>query len=271
MLYTIVRSLFRITSRFYFRSLQVNGIENIPEEGPVFFVANHPGVFLDPIVIGTVVKRPLFFLAKGILFRSKFSRWLLPKFHIIPIYRSYETPDQAGKNKEIFALCHRHLEKNGCILAFPEGISLTERRIKKIQTETSRICLGAEAENDFKLNVKIVVICLNFSDPHSFQRDLFIKIDKPVHVCDYKDEYNQDAFRAAHALTDEIRRRLESQVVAIKDAASDEVVTQIELIYKSQLLEDLGHSPKKMQNDFNTTKAISESVHYFFGKRSSAC
>lgn len=263
MIYYLLRVLFRIANKFYFRSFQVKGAENIPEKGPVFFVANHPSAFMDPIVIATITNRHLFFLAKGALFESKFSRWLLPKFNMIPIFRSHETPGQGQKNKEIFSICYKHFAKGGAILAFPEGISITERKIKKIQTGTARICLGAEAENNFALDVKIVTIGLNFSDPHKFYSDVLINIDKPIHVSDFYELYKQDPFKGAHALTDEIRARLEQQVIAIQDAEEDKLVANIEKLYKSQLLFELGHSPKEMSDDFQTTKAIHDSVRYF--------
>ena len=263
MAYLLIRFIFRITNRFYFRNLQVKGLENIPKEGPVFLVANHPSTFMDPLVIATATNRPLFFLGKGVLFQNKLLKWLLPKFHVIPIYRSHETPGEAHKNKDIFIQCYKHFEKGGALLAFPEGISLTERKIKKIQSGTARICLGAEAENKFSLNIKIVAIGLNFSNPHKFQSDLFINIDSPINVSDYYEQYKQDTFKAAHALTDEIRRRLETQVVAIQDSDVDKLVSNIELIYKAQLLKDLGQSPREMENVFNTTKTMSDCVHYF--------
>jgi hypothetical protein len=163
-------------------------------------------------------------------------------------------------------LCHKHFAKGGALLAFPEGISLTERKIKKIQTGTARICLGAEADYNYGLDIKIVPIGLNFSNPHKFHSDLFVNIDKPINVSDFYELYKQDTFKGAHALTDEIRVRLEAQVVAIQDADVDKLVSNIELIYKAQILQDLGHSPNVMEHDFNTTKSIRDSVHYFMEK-----
>ncbi len=263
MLYYLLRFLFRVTNTFYFKSFQIKGGENIPKKGAVLFVANHPSAFMDPIVIGTVTKRSLYFLAKGALFQSAFTRWLLPKFNIIPVFRKDETPGQSHKNKDTFSQCYKHLAKGGAILIFPEGVSLTERKIKKIQSGAARICLGAEAENIFKLDIKIVPIGLNYSNPHKFQSDLFVNIDKPISVSDYYELYKQDSFKAAHALTDEIRSRLESQVVAIQDSEVDKFVSNIELIYKAEVLQDLGHSPAEMDKDFFVTKTISDCVHYF--------
>ncbi|MDI1356334.1 MAG: 1-acyl-sn-glycerol-3-phosphate acyltransferase [bacterium] len=263
MLYYLLRLLFRVANRFYFRTFQVKGVENIPEKGPVFFVANHPSAFMDPIVIATITNRRLFFLAKGALFEGRFAQWILPKFNMIPIFRSSETPGQGKKNKEIFSICYKHLAKGGAILAFPEGISVTERKLKKIQSGTARICLGAEAENNFALDLKIITVGLNFSDPHTFYSDAFINVDQAIHVSDFYEAYKQDPFKGAHALTDEIRRHLETQVVAIEDAEEDKLVARIEAIYKSQLLLELGQSPKEMADDFNTTKRIRDSVRHF--------
>jgi len=263
MLYQFLRNIFRFTNKFYFKSIHIKGLENIPKNGPVFLVANHPGAFLDPLVIATVTSRPLFFLAKGVLFQNKFLAWLLPKCNVIPIFRRNETPGQEEKNKEVFSHCHKHFAKGGAILVFPEGISLTERRIQKIKTGTARISLGAEEENNFKLNLKILPVGLNYSNPHKFQSDLFINIDQPICASDYQEFHQKDPFQAALALSDEIRTRLEQQVLAVQNSDVDRLVANIELIYKLQLLKTLGHKTTEKESDFKTTKGIIESVHHF--------
>lgn len=123
--------------------------------------------------------------------------------------------------------------------------------------------MGAEAEYNYGLDIKIIPIGLNFSNPHKFHSDLFVNIDKPIYVSDYYELYKQDTFKGAHALTDEIRVRLENQVIAIQDAEVDKLVSNIEVIFKAQMLKDLGHSPKVMEHDFNVTRSINDSVNYF--------
>lgn len=263
MIYRIFRFLFRITNRFYFRNLEVKGMENLPEDGPVMLVANHPSAFMDPIIVGTTTKRPLYFIAKGALFDTKLNSWLLKRLNLIPIYRNHETPEKAHLNKDTFSRCYAHLKMGGSLLIFPEGISVTERKLKKIQTGTARICLGAEAENDFSLNIKIVPIGLNYSNAHRFQSDLFVNIGPAISVSDYKEKYLQDNFKAAHALTDDIRSALEAQVVAIRDEEEERLVSQIEKIYKAQLLTELGYSAAQLHGDFSTTRAIRDTVRYF--------
>ena len=264
MIYHFLKVLMQISLRFFFRNVQVKGLENIPQTGPLLIVSNHPNTVLDPIVIGCYVDRKIFFLAAAKYFKSGFAKWLLPKFNMIPVFRAQDNPDELKNNDEVFSKCYDHLKKDGVILIFPEGISLTNRQLKKIKTGAARIALGAEAANAFTLNVRIVSIGLNYSDPHNFRSDVFINIDEPIEVMNYKARYSENDIAAVNKMTDEIRSRLEKHIIAIEDAAIDELVKKIEIIYKSQLLKDLGYTPKIKEHDFIVTKAINEEVHYYY-------
>ncbi len=259
-----LKFLLRISTKMYFRNLEVKGLEYISPTRPILLVANHPSTFMDPVVIATTIQRRIYFLAKAEVFKSSFSKWILPKLNLIPIYRAQDDPTLLNKNKETFAESFEHLEKGGAILIFPEGISLTERKLKKIKTGAARIALGAEAACDFKLGVQIITVGLNYSDPHRFQSDLFINIDAPIQVTQYKERHRLNEFQAVNDLTDEIRLHLEKQVVAIENVTVDKLVKNIEIIYKSQLIKDLGYSTKIKEHDFLVTRAISERVHYFY-------
>ena len=263
MIYRFLKLLLGLAVRVFYRNLEVKGLENIPSSGPLILVANHPNTILDPIAIGTSVDRELFFLAKGILFKSKMLKWLLPKCNVIPIYRAQDDSTEMTKNEDTFAKCFEHLAGGGTLLIFPEGISLNERKLRKIKTGTARIALGAEEANDFKLGLNIVGIGLNYSSHHRFHSDLFINIAKPIQVNLHKEAYRKDPIAATVSLTDAIRKNMEQQIIAIEDDGIDRLVKQIETIYKSQLLRDLGYSPKMKEQDFLVTRAISDIVHFY--------
>ena len=263
MIFSILKFILQISTRVYFGKLEIKRMEHIPAKGPVLLVANHPSTFMDPLVIAVTIKRKVFFLTKAEVFKSSFAKWILPKFNMIPIYRVQDDPTQLHKKKETFTKSFEHLKRGGAILIFPEGISLTERKLKKIKTGAARIALGVEAENDFKLGVQIVTVGLNYSNPHRFQSDLFINIDEPIQVQDFQERYKQEPVQTVNDLTNEIRLRLEKQVVAIEDSKVDKLVSNIEIIYKSQLIKDLGYSSKVKEHDFLVTRAISEQVHHF--------
>ncbi len=262
MLYSAIKPLIKITVQVFFRSITYRNQKLIPTKGPLLILANHPSTFMDPIVIAVIVKRPVYFLAKAAIFKTAFAKWILPKFHIIPLYRKVDDPTLMSNNEETFRKCYEHLEKDGVILMFPEGLSITERKLRPIKSGAARIALGAEARNDFKLGVQIVNIGLNYADPHTFNRDLFLNVDQPILVSDYKEQYEKDSFKTAGILTEEIRTRLEKLCIAIEDDNTDKLVENIELLYKHKLAKDSGMKNDKAA-EFIITKNIIETVNYY--------
>lgn len=263
MIYRLLKSLFSISIRFFFKKSSVLNAERIPAKGPLIFVANHPGTFLDPIVIAASVNRKIHFIAKGEAFRSKFAQWILPKFNMIPIYRKEHDPHLAHKNEEVFNKVYDLLDRGECILIFPEGISLEGRILNKIKTGAARMALGAESRRNFELNIKIVPLGLNFTNPYKFQETLLVRVDEPISIADYKEEYAQDSFKAAHKISEEIKTRIENLVVLMKNEAADELVKNIEIVYRAQVLKDLGYSKNIPEHVFEASKLISDRVHYF--------
>ncbi len=264
MLYSFLKFLVGIAVRVFFRSVEWKNEEKIPKgKVPLLFVANHPGTFMDPIVIASHIKQEVFFLAKAEVFRSKFAAWILPKFNVIPVYRKQDDATLMHKNDETFVRCYDHLSKRGCILIFPEGISLVERKLRKIKTGAARITLGAEANNDFKLGVKIVPIGINYSHTIQFQSNLFMNVGEPIEVGSYENAYKQDQFAAAEDLTDKIRERLEELIIAVKDDEIERLVKQIEIIYKAKILEERGVSVRDAAQDYDVTKRIADAVKHF--------
>ena len=47
MVHRLVIALIRIIANTFFRRIDVVGIENVPEEGPVIFAGNHPNALMD--------------------------------------------------------------------------------------------------------------------------------------------------------------------------------------------------------------------------------
>lgn len=263
MLYSILKLLMQITGRVFFRSITIRNKELIPAKGPLMVLANHPSTFMDPIVIATMLDREVYFLAKGELFKGSLAKWLFSKMNMIPVYRKQDDPNQMNKNQETFDKCYEHLEKGGAILMFPEGTSITERKLRPIKTGAARIVLGAEARNDFKLNTQIITIGLNYANPHKFNRDLFINIEAPIKAADYKEEYTTNTVTGAQHLTESIRLQLEKLVIGINDEKTDDLVNDIETLYKHKLSKELGISDNDKDAEFNLTKNIVETVDYY--------
>lgn len=65
---------------------RVRGLEYIPAEGGGLVLSNHQS-FLDPLLIGVPLKRPISFLARDSLFRIPIIGWILRNTFVRPISR----------------------------------------------------------------------------------------------------------------------------------------------------------------------------------------
>jgi 1-acyl-sn-glycerol-3-phosphate acyltransferase len=111
-LYWMVRAVIQPFFHLYFRMSRI-GREHVPQEGPVIIAANHRS-FLDPFVIGTLVRRPVYFVAKKELFRKPLIAWFLNSLGAFPIDRGNADGDAMATAREI-------LEGGGVVVIFPEG------------------------------------------------------------------------------------------------------------------------------------------------------
>ena len=262
MLYKLFLWLFRLTANAYFRSIYIKGKENIPKDKPVIFAANHPSSFMDPILLGVNLNRSLYFLARGDIFKNKMVRNLFDKLHMIPVYKPDLSPDQVHKNEMIFEKCYEYLERNKAVMIFPEGISKTERRLRPIKTGIARIALGAEEKNNFNLDLCIVPIGLNYSNPHYFKSDVFVNIGAPISVSEYQEDFLKDSKEGVLQLTDRVKSELEKRIVIIEDEQLEKLIRQIEILYRSKLREQNKQQEKATQ-DFYLSQDIVEAVQYY--------
>jgi 1-acyl-sn-glycerol-3-phosphate acyltransferase len=82
LVYWLVRAVFQPVFHLYFRLSRI-GREHVPESGPVIFAANHRS-FLDPFVIATLARRPLYYVAKRELFSGRLTAWFLNSLGAFP-------------------------------------------------------------------------------------------------------------------------------------------------------------------------------------------
>jgi glycerol-3-phosphate dehydrogenase (NAD(P)+) len=110
--YLIVRGIFQPFFHLYFRMQRI-GREYIPRTGPVIVAANHRS-FLDPFVIGTMARRPMYYVAKKELFNRRWQAWILSLLGAFPV-------DRGASDEESIETARAILVRGGVVLIFPEG------------------------------------------------------------------------------------------------------------------------------------------------------
>lgn len=97
--------------------IRVRGLENIPETGPVLLVSNHVS-FMDALVIGGSVRRPVRFVMDHNIFRIPVLGFIFRTAHAIPIAPAREDPDALQK---AFDRIDAELSAGEVVCIFPEG------------------------------------------------------------------------------------------------------------------------------------------------------
>jgi glycerol-3-phosphate dehydrogenase (NAD(P)+) len=96
----------------YFR-LERIGCEHLPRSGPLLLAANHRS-FLDPFVIGTLTRRPVYYMAKRELFGNRLYAPLLNALGAFPV-------DRGAGDQDAMATARAILQRGDCVVIFPEG------------------------------------------------------------------------------------------------------------------------------------------------------
>ena len=99
---------------FLWHRLRIVGAENVPDRGGVMLASNHAS-FLDPPAVGVGYRgRPVHFMARDSLWKSKLGSWWMDHVGCIPVARG--TGDMKALKLTIKAL------KEGKVVSlFPEG------------------------------------------------------------------------------------------------------------------------------------------------------
>jgi 1-acyl-sn-glycerol-3-phosphate acyltransferase len=136
LVYWLVRAVFQPVFHLYFRMSRI-GREHVPESGPVIFASNHRS-FLDPFVIATITRRPMYYVAKEELFRQRLIAWFLNALGAFPVRRGQGDADMFETAKAI-------LDRGDAVLIFPEGTRTRPGALGRPRRGVGRLALATGA------------------------------------------------------------------------------------------------------------------------------
>ncbi|MER6460069.1 lysophospholipid acyltransferase family protein [Streptomyces sp. NPDC048409] len=125
--------------RLMFR-LRVEGVENIPGDGPVILAGNHL-TFIDSMILPLVSRRQVFFIGKdeyvtGKGFKGRLMAWFFTGVGMIPV-------DRDGASGGVAALMtgKRILDEGRIFGIYPEGTRSPDGRLYRGRTGIARLTL----------------------------------------------------------------------------------------------------------------------------------
>lgn len=265
MLYWILRPVCRLILWIFFRKIEVQGIKNLPEKGPLILAGNHPNMLLDALLLAAYSSRKVHYLAKSTLFKNPLSRMFLSSCGVIPLYRRMDNPAEMEKNQSSFEACYKILEKGGTIGIFPEGTSHAKPHLMSLKTGAARIALETEERNQNGLGIKILPVGLNFGHRETFRSQVLVLYGKPLEITDYLEMQRQDSREAARLLTGKIEEGLREVTLNINTFEDAEFIEKIEQIYRKEFLKQNVEMSEKHRLLTNLTfnQMLVDGYHYF--------
>ncbi|HHW17986.1 MAG TPA: 1-acyl-sn-glycerol-3-phosphate acyltransferase [Firmicutes bacterium] len=137
MFYRFARCLFTLIIKILFK-VEVEGLSNLPKEGPVVVCANHIS-WWDPPLVACLLDRPLHFMAKKELFGYPVFGWILRKLYAFPVNRNKVDISAIKEGLNVL--------KNGEVVGiFPEGTRQKNRdRLGEIHPGAALLALKSGA------------------------------------------------------------------------------------------------------------------------------
>jgi len=114
-IYAFLRGLMRLMTRVYLVGLfKIEGLENVPREGPLLVCPNHFGTLDPPMVPAFLPRSDSWSMAKSEYFQRAHLRWLFRSYHAFPVVR--HTADRNALRRS-FDL----LKAGQVLILYPEG------------------------------------------------------------------------------------------------------------------------------------------------------
>ncbi|NJB85672.1 1-acyl-sn-glycerol-3-phosphate acyltransferase [Lewinella marina] len=256
MLYYLVRPAARFVLSFYYRNIDITGLEHIPRDAPVILAANHPTAFLEPCLMACFQPRTLHFLARGDLFQRSWAKVLLGALNLLPVYRIQDGGyEKLVRNYDTFKECFDVLSRQGALMILAEGRCIHEKRLRPLRKGTARIALGALEYDNTLRDVYIVPVGVNFSAADRVRSKVMIRCGEPLRASHYLREFRHNEAGGIRSLTDALRTALSPLVVQCPegmDAAAFEPMLTVRRNAVSTAPEGITHSGLELEAELAT-------------------
>jgi 1-acyl-sn-glycerol-3-phosphate acyltransferase len=187
MLYRFLRWIAGIALQWFYRDIEVVGIQRLRHDRPLLLAVNHPNALVDALVVGTIAPWPIVLTAKATLFEHPVLRPLFRAVGIVPLRRARDEGQPAGaqpdatRNAEAFRAILDALGRRQAVLIFPEGTTHDRPSLAPLKTGIARLALQARDASGLR-GLEIVPVGLTFERKWAPRTRIFVHIGEPIDV-----------------------------------------------------------------------------------------
>jgi len=233
-LYKVLYTYASLVHRLYYKRFTVIGVEKIPENAPVIFAPNHQNALMDALAVLFASSKKIAFLARADIFKKPLLAKILNSLRMMPVFRIRDGFESLGQNQEIFDTTVNVLKSNIPLCILPEGNHEGEKRLRPLKKGIFRIAFQAEESAEFKLNLHIIPVGLDYSNYFNAGSDLLVVFGKPIRVADYSERFKANEQKTINTLRNELAEEMRNVMIHIPEDHY-KVIFQMSEMYESSV------------------------------------
>ncbi len=217
-------------NNIFYRKVIAYGKDHLDFSVPTILAPNHQNALMDALAIICTLDRQLVFLARADIFRKKFVASILYRLKILPVYRLRDGYENLKQNDDTFHDTLRVMEHRNGVVILPEGSHDVHRKLRQLKKGICRIAFQTAEASDYKKEINIVPVGLEYSHYWLFRQVLTVVYGHPIHVSEYYDSYRQNPNRAIVELRDRLSSDMKKVMVHIEEEQDYEAINELRSI-----------------------------------------
>lgn len=248
----IMRGYISVGLFFYYKSIQIYDVQNVPKNKPVLLLSNHQNALLDALLIATNCGRFSYFLTRAAVFKKPIVAKILMSLQMLPVYRLRDGWGNLSNNNAVFDNCTSLLYQNQAVVIFPEGNHNLKRSVRPLSKGFTRIIFDT-FEKHPDLDLQLLPVGLNFRKAEQFPDEAAIYFGQPIAAKDFINGIKNDNVLR---LKTKIQAEISKLTTHIPEKNYDETLKFLERLHVNFL------KPKSVNScidkGFNTCEAIEQ-------------
>ncbi|MDD2635359.1 MAG: 1-acyl-sn-glycerol-3-phosphate acyltransferase [Bacteroidales bacterium] len=262
-LWDILSIYVRFMHNLFYKDIIVEGKQNVPKEGPLFFAPNHQNALMDPLAVLFSVNKQVVFLARSDIFKKGLLSKFLVFLKILPVFRIRDGKENLTNNDLTFEIASKVLENKQNIGIFPEARHTNKRRLLGLKKAIPRLAFMAEEKNDFNLNTRIVPVGIYYSKYNRMRSILHVRYGVPIQVSDFKNEYLENSQKGMASLRKAMDEAIRPLIIDIRSIELYDTYESIRRLYVKNLIRRFKFGKLTQINKFKADKITIKALELY--------
>ncbi|MEM6643199.1 MAG: 1-acyl-sn-glycerol-3-phosphate acyltransferase [Bacteroidota bacterium] len=213
----------KITLRWYFGSVKIEGLDSVPRDKPLLVTPNHQNAFLDALLTGAYIPIPLHILTRADIF-NRWTKPLLSLLNMMPIYRIRDGYAKLSQNDAVFETCKALFRSDKSVLIFAEGNHGEHHYLRPLTKGAARISIFSQQA--MQEDLYVLPVGVNYFQHQSSRSGVVLVFGAPVSVREYEKRYEEEGAKGLLAMRDAISDGMKKTLVIPEKIEDYEVLKE---------------------------------------------